>query len=385
MKNLLTLRCFSQADQPRMLEILTDTTVNQTYMLPDFASKTDAIPLFQRLMSRSKEEMRYVRCIDLDGLCIGFLNDVVIKDEEIEIGYVIHPDSHRKGYMTRALRMAISELFSIGYPKVVCGAFEENPASVRVMEKCDMERIAFTEVIPYRGKDHNCVYYAIEKEKKMLKYPCLILDHDDTVVQSESTVNYPFFVEFLKEYRPGATITEHEYISGCFNPGYGQMCRERFGFTDEELLIEYKGWKEYIRHHIPAPYAGIGQLLQRQKAAGGKIFVVSMSAQENILRDYKTHFGIEPDEVYGWDLEPEHRKPSPWALEQIMANYGFTPEQMLVVDDMKAAVPMARTVGCPIAFAGWGRVEYPEISQEMISLCDYAFDSTEKLEKFLFE
>ena len=24
----------------------------------------------------------------------------------------------------------------------------------------------------------------------MLKYPCLVLDHDDTVVQSEATVNY---------------------------------------------------------------------------------------------------------------------------------------------------------------------------------------------------
>ena len=34
----------------------------------------------------------------------------------------------------------------------------------------------------------------------MLKYPCLVLDHDDTVVQSEATVNYPFFIEFLKEY-----------------------------------------------------------------------------------------------------------------------------------------------------------------------------------------
>ena len=219
----------------------------------------------------------------------------------------------------------------------------------------------------------------------MLKYPCLVLDHDDTVVQSEATVNYPFFVEFLKEYRPGATITQHEYISGCFNPGYGDMCRQRFGFSEEELLIEYTGWKEYIRHHIPEAYPGIGQILQRHKEAGGKIFVVSMSAQENILRDYREHFGIEPDAIYGWDLEPEHRKPSPWALQQIMANHGYTPEQMLVVDDMKAAVPMARAAGCPIAFAGWGRVDFPEISKEMTGLCDFAFDSTEKLEKFLFD
>jgi phosphoglycolate phosphatase/pyrophosphatase PpaX len=219
----------------------------------------------------------------------------------------------------------------------------------------------------------------------MLKYPCLILDHDDTVVQSEATVNYPFFIDFLKEYRPGMTITEHEYISGCFHPGYIEMCRQRFGFTDEELLIEYAGWKEYIRSHIPAPYPGIGDLIRRYKAAGGIICVVSQSAQENILRDYRTHFGIEPDEVYGWDLEPAHRKPSPWALQQVMAKYGFSPAQLLVVDDMKPAVQMAKAAGAPIAFAGWGRKEYPEICGQMSSLCDFTFGQISELEAFLFE
>ena len=219
----------------------------------------------------------------------------------------------------------------------------------------------------------------------MLKYPCLVLDHDDTVVQSEATVNYPFFVEFLKEYRPDMSITQHEYISGCFNPGYVDMCKQRFNFTDEELMIEYKGWKEYIRSHIPAPYSGIERIIRRQKEEGGIVCVVSQSAQENIIRDYRAHFGIEPDAVYGWDLEPEHRKPNPWALQQISAKYGLSPAQMLVVDDMKAAVQMARSGGCPIAFAGWGRTDFPEITEEMSKLCDFAFDSTESLEHFLFD
>lgn len=218
----------------------------------------------------------------------------------------------------------------------------------------------------------------------MLKYPCLVLDHDDTVVQSEATVNYPFFVEFLKEYRPGDTITLHEYISGCFQPGYIDMCRLRFGFTDEELLIEYTGWKEYIRRHIPDPYSGIGQIIQRYKAEGGIICVVSQSAQENIARDYATHFGIQPDEIFGWDLEPEHRKPNPWALHRIMEKYGFSPAQMLVVDDMKTAVGMARAAGCPIAFSGWGRREFPEITKEMSRLCDFSFASMKDFEDFLF-
>ena len=218
----------------------------------------------------------------------------------------------------------------------------------------------------------------------MLRYPCLVLDHDDTVVQSEATVNYPFFIDFLAEYRPGMTITQHEYISGCFDPGYIEMCRQRFQFTDEELLIEYTGWKEYIRHHVPDPYEGIGALIRRYKEAGGIVCVVSQSAQENIHRDYRTHFGMVPDEVYGWDLEPEHRKPSPWALEQIMDKYNLKAEELLVVDDMKPAVQMARDAGCPIAFAGWGRKEFPKIRQEMQTLCDFSFSSTEELADFLF-
>ena len=218
----------------------------------------------------------------------------------------------------------------------------------------------------------------------MLKYPCLIMDHDDTVVQSEVTVNYPFFVEFLKEYRQGMTITAHEYVSECYSPGYIEMCRRRFGFTEEELDIEYRAWKEHIKTTVPAPYPGIGALLKRYQESGGIIVVSSQSAQENILRDYRIHFGITPDEVFGWDLAPEQRKPSPYALLATMDKYSLTPDQLLIIDDMKPAVEMARRGGVKIAFAGWGRKEFPEICAEMENLCDYAFYSTGELEKFLF-
>ena len=164
MVNDLTLRPFCPKDQERMLEILTDTTVNKTYMLPDFEKKEDAIPLFERLMGLSVKEDRFVRCISLDGIAIGFMNDVEVKDGQIELGYVIHPDSQGKGYMTLALKTAITELFEKDFAKVVCGAFEENKASQRVMEKAGMQPMDFTEVIEYRGKSRLCLYRSICKE-----------------------------------------------------------------------------------------------------------------------------------------------------------------------------------------------------------------------------
>ena len=110
-------------------------------------------------MGLSADPARYVRCVDLDGMAIGFLNDVEIVDGSIELGYVIHPACHNRGYMTAGLSIAIEELFRVGYKCVICGAFEENRASQRVMEKCGMTRIEKIDEIPYRGSVHRCVYY----------------------------------------------------------------------------------------------------------------------------------------------------------------------------------------------------------------------------------
>lgn len=219
----------------------------------------------------------------------------------------------------------------------------------------------------------------------MLKFPCLVLDHDDTVVQSEATVHYPCFCEYLKINRPGQTISFQEYVEACTQMPFADLCKERFHLSDKELVEEYEFWKQYIKDHFPVPFPGISAALHKYREAGGRICVVSLSTEANIRRDYQTHFGFQPDLIFSWDL-PEHlRKPSPYALNEIIGRYGYTPSQILVVDDMKHSIAMARAVGCPMAFAGWGRKEFPSICAEMESLCDTAFYSTEDFEKYLFD
>ncbi len=218
----------------------------------------------------------------------------------------------------------------------------------------------------------------------MLKYPCLVLDHDDTVVQSEATVNFPCFCESMAIYRPGVTVTLPEYTFGCYHKGFSQMCREDYAFTEEELIDEFHFWQNYVKTHIPAAFPGMKEIICRQKALGGLVCVVSHSSKHNISRDYQAHFGLQPNEIYGWDYPEELRKPNPYPLLQIMEKYNLRPSDILVVDDMKPAWEMARAAGCKIAFAGWGRLNYPEITQEMTALCDYSFSNVSQLQNFLF-
>lgn len=219
----------------------------------------------------------------------------------------------------------------------------------------------------------------------MLKYPCLVLDHDDTVVRTEETINYPCFCQYLAQYHPGMTLTLEEYIQDCCTVGFVEMCKTQFGFSEEETAFEYRYWQDYIRGHIPDAYPGIGRIIRRQKEAGGLICVVSHSNREIITRDYAAHFGITPDAIYGWDLPAEQRKPNPWPLLDIMARFHLSPSQLLVVDDMTPGCRMAQAAGAAAAFAAWGRQGFPAVCTAMEEICEFAFPTPAALENFLFE
>ena len=219
----------------------------------------------------------------------------------------------------------------------------------------------------------------------MLRYKCLVLDHDDTAVMSEATVNYPCFLEALKKFRPGETMGYAEFARWCFQYEFTEFLRIKYGFTDEELMEEYHMWQDYSKTHIPPAYDGIRELILQQKRSGGLVCVASLSSRENILRDYRTHFGMEPDMIFSCDDPKDRRKPNVYPLKRIMEEYGLSPDEILMVDDLKTGYEMASKAGVPIAFAAWSRLEHPEILKSMDEICNYSFRSTEELQKFLFE
>ena len=96
-----------------------------------------------------------------------------------------------------------------------------------------------------------------------MRYQCLVLDHDDTVVNSTATINYPAFVQTLQKLRPDVHMTLDDFFSYSFEPGFGALCSDILGFSDAEMDIQYQTWLDYVRTHVPDTFPGMRDLLQR--------------------------------------------------------------------------------------------------------------------------
>ena len=216
-----------------------------------------------------------------------------------------------------------------------------------------------------------------------MKYRCLVLDHDDTVAMSTPQIHYPAFVDTLSVLRPGMRLTLEEFWLASFEPGFSTFCHETLGFTQEEMAFQLQNWQRHAKKQAPKFYAGIAEIVRRQKEGGGLVCVVSHSYAENILRDYRVNGCAVPDAVFGWADDERRRKPSPYPLLEIMARFGLAPKDLIVVDDLKPGYDMAKSCGVDFACAGWAH-RFEKIEQFMRAHCDYYFDEVSKLESFLF-
>lgn len=233
-----------------------------------------------------------------------------------------------------------------------------------------------------RGKIEETI--SIFPEVPMLKYRCLMLDHDDTVVQSAKTVNFPSFQEIVHVLRPQAQLSYRAFALGCFYKTFSGFCQDDLGYTPEDVDRHYAMWKAYVRTHAPAPFEGMAQLLGRFRQEGGLICVSSHSGDENIARDYRHSFGFLPHKIYSYDMPPQLRKPAPFALTDAMERWQLDPGDILMVDDMKPGLDMAAAAGVPFACAGWSH-DFPEIAQYMQRSSPIYLRTVDQLAQLLFE
>ena len=214
-----------------------------------------------------------------------------------------------------------------------------------------------------------------------LAYRCLVLDHDDTVADSTRAIHYPAYLAFMRELRPLAEpLSFAGWMRKNFYPGIMPFLTDEVGLDELELEREYEIWRSFSVANDPPFFDGILQFLSDYRGAGGIVAVVSHSEAEIITRNYRvaSNGRFEPDAVYGWELPAERRKPSSWPVLDVVRRYDLEPKAVLVVDDLKPGVDMARSAGVAVAGAGWG-YDIPEIEERMRSECDYYFSRVVEL------
>ncbi len=218
-----------------------------------------------------------------------------------------------------------------------------------------------------------------------LRYPCLVLDHDDTVVDSTAHVHYPAFLACAQQLRPGSaalSMTLEEYFRMNCDPGLGAYYKDVMGLSSEEIEFETRFWLDYVASHAPVAYPGMAQVIREQKRRGGWVCVVSHSRRENILRDYERNDLPAPDLVYGSELPTQRQKPQPWPLLDIAQRLDLAPEELLMVDDLLLGRDMARAAGVPFAAAAWAHA-IPELQRELSQEALY-FETPQALFDYLF-
>ncbi len=186
--------------------------------------------------------------------------------------------------------------------------------------------------------------------------------------------------------RPGKTPVDLEtWFAKNFDPGILAYLVDELGLTPEELKIEHRIWREFTSREVPQFYPGFLEALAAYQARGGRIVVVSHSEEHVIRAHYaaaSNHHRVTPDLVFGWDLAPEERKPSPYPVVETMRRLNLAPRDVLVVDDLKPGIDMALAAGVDAAAACWGH-DIPLIRDFMRRTCIATFATVPEFAAFV--
>ena len=92
-----------------------------------------------------------------------------------------------------------------------------------------------------------------------MRFRCLVMDHDDTTVNSTATIHFPSFLAYLKLVRPEASYTLEDYFRWNFAPGIVPFFMGEVGLSEEEMDYEYRFWQNYVNPGSRRPFSACGK------------------------------------------------------------------------------------------------------------------------------
>jgi len=190
----------------------------------------------------------------------------------------------------------------------------------------------------------------------------------------------------MEQLRPGLPkVSLETWFEKNFDPGILSFLVDELGLNTEELALEHRIWREFTSRETPHFYPGFLEALAAYRERGGHIAVVSHSEEHVIRAHYggaANGHGVVPDLVFGWDLEPDRRKPNPWPVLETLRHFDLEPRDILVLDDLKPGIDMAAAAGVDAAAAGWSH-DIPRIREFMKRTCVAYFQTVPEFAEFV--
>jgi len=217
-----------------------------------------------------------------------------------------------------------------------------------------------------------------------LHYRCILIDHDDTAVDSTASIHYPAHLAALAALRPDRVPpTVEKWLLVNFH-GIMEYLVGELELTPVEMGTEFEIWRSWTTSHVPPFYPGFLDLLGDYRRHGGRVAVISHSEADVIEAHYRAAQNppFLPDLVFGWDHDLSKRKPSAWPVREALRLFACAPEEALIVDDLKPGVLMSEASGVAIAAAGWGH-RVPEIERYMREHSRFYCERVEDLRRLL--
>ena len=158
---MIQLREYAERDIPLLVEYLNNSSV--TKFLSSRIPQPYTIDNAHWWVSEGSKE-GIVRAIEFNNIFVGTIGaqpGVFEHERSAEIGYWLAEPYWGKGIGTHALRMLTNEIFQITeLVRLFAPVFQDNEASMRVLEKCGYRREGLLEKAAYKnGKYFNVAIY----------------------------------------------------------------------------------------------------------------------------------------------------------------------------------------------------------------------------------
>lgn len=169
--NRLVLRKYNSTDADYMYKnYATDEQVTKFLNWKPYKKVEDIELFLQEVISQYSHTDVYHWAIEIDGEMIGSISTMTIDEENCscEIGYCIGRAYWNKGIMSEAVSAVIEFLFDeVSMKKIIAKHDIENPASGKVMKKCNMsyEETKQQYYLRHDGTVSDAVVYSISRNK----------------------------------------------------------------------------------------------------------------------------------------------------------------------------------------------------------------------------